>query len=74
MAKVNLPQVGPRAKKVLKIAGYVVLALVTFVFALQLSFPYNRIKERLVDQLSEKYDVSIGDVERWLDRVDGKVV
>ena len=38
MAKVPLPNLGPRAKKILKIAGYVVLALVTFVFALQLTF------------------------------------
>jgi type II secretion system protein N len=42
-----------------------------FVFALQMSFPYNRIKDRLIDQLSDKYDVSIGEVERGF--VPGRV-
>lgn len=67
MAKVPLPNLGPRAKKILKIAGYVVLALVTFVFALQLTFPYNRVKDKIVEGLASKYDVTISSVDRgWL--------
>lgn len=64
MAKVNLPTLGPRTKKVLKVVGYVVLALVTFVFALQLTFPYNRVKDKIIEGLSAKYDVTISSVER----------
>jgi type II secretion system protein N len=65
MAKVpKLPQLGPRTKMVAKIVGYVVLALVTFVFALQLTFPYNRVKEKIIEGLSSKYDVTISSVER----------
>ena len=43
-------------------------ALVMFVFALQLTFPYERVKDK-VDRgaVAEKYDVPIGDVERgWM--------
>lgn len=61
----------PRVRKILRYVAIGVFSLIVFVFALQLSFPYNRIKERLVDQLSEKYDVSIGDVERGI--VPGRV-
>ena len=61
----------PRMRKILRYVAIGVFALIVFVFALQMSFPYNRIKERLVDQLSEKYDVSIGDVERGI--VPGRV-
>jgi type II secretion system protein N len=64
MAKVNLPHVGPRTKKVLKIVGYIVLALVTFVFALQLTFPYNRVKDKVIEGLASKYDVTISSVDR----------
>jgi type II secretion system protein N len=64
MAKVNLPQVGPRTKKVLKVVAYIVLALVTFVFALQLTFPYNRVKDKVIEALASKYDVTISSVER----------
>lgn len=67
MAKVPLPQLGPRTKKIVKIAGFVVLALVTFVFALQLTFPYNRVKDKIVEGLAAKYDVTISSVDRgWL--------
>ncbi len=64
MARINLPQLGPRTKKVLKIVAYVVLALVTFVFALQLTFPYNRVKDKVIEGLASKYDVTISSVER----------
>lgn len=65
--KLPLPALGPRTKKIVKIAGFVVLALVTFVFALQLTFPYNRVKDKIVEGLASKYDVTISSVERgWL--------
>ncbi len=71
MAKVSLPQLGPRTKKIVKIAGFVVLALVTFVFALQLTFPYNRVKDKIIEGLASKYDVTISSVDRGL--IPGRV-
>jgi len=61
MALLNL---SPRVRKILRYVAIGFFALVVFVFAFQLSFPYTRVKERLVDSLSDKYDVTIGDVER----------
>lgn len=57
---------GPRMRRVLRYAGFVLLALVTFVFALQLTFPYGRVKDKVVEALSSKYDVTIGGVERGI--------
>ena len=57
---------GTRARYVVRYLGFAVLAVVTFVFALQMTFPYDRVKDKLVDVLSEKYEVTIGDVERGL--------
>ncbi|HET7500938.1 MAG TPA: type II secretion system protein GspN [Kofleriaceae bacterium] len=61
-----LSQLGPRARKVLRYAGFGVLALVSFIFAFQLSFPFDRVKDKAIEALSEKYDVTIGDVERGI--------
>ena len=61
---IPLPHFGRKAKLALKIVGFFLLAVVTFVFALQMTFPYGRVKDRIVDALSGKYDVTIGDVER----------
>ncbi len=67
MARFQLPfQPGPRARKVLKVVGYVALAIVTFVFALQATFPYDRVKDKLIESLSSKYDVTIAEVERGI--------
>jgi type II secretion system protein N len=67
MAALRLPPEGSRARKLLAIAGYVALALVTFVLALQLTFPYDRVKARIEHELAAKYVVTIGDVERgWV--------
>jgi type II secretion system protein N len=66
-----LPHLGRKTKIALKSVGFLLLALVTFVFALQLTFPYHRVKDRIVDALSTKYDVTIGDVERGI--VPGRV-
>lgn len=57
---------GPRTRKVLRYAGYTLLGLVTFVFAFQAVFPFQRVKERMIDALSDKYDVTIGSIERGI--------
>ncbi|MDQ3364244.1 MAG: type II secretion system protein GspN [Myxococcota bacterium] len=62
----HAPHLGPRARLVLRVVGYIVLALVTFVFALQWTFPVHRVRDKVVEILSAKYEVSIGDVERGL--------
>jgi type II secretion system protein N len=56
-------QLGPRARVILRYVGFAVVAVVTFVFTFQLSFPFGRVKEKIVDALSEKYEVTIGDVD-----------
>jgi len=61
---ISLSNLGPRTRKVLRYAGFALLGLVTFVFAFQLAFPFGRVKQRIIDALSDKYDVTIGDVER----------
>ena len=67
MRPIALPPIGPRARKALKIAGYVLAGLISFVYAVHLTFPYDRLKDRGVEWLSAKYDVSVQDVERgWL--------
>jgi type II secretion system protein N len=60
----RLLNLGPRSRKVVRYAGFTLLGLVTFVFAFQLAFPFGRVKQRLIDAMSDKYDVTIGDVER----------
>ena len=58
---------GPRARLALKIAGYTFLALVTFVYAIHLTFPYDRVRDKLIEQLGAKYDVTISGVDRsWV--------
>jgi type II secretion system protein N len=60
----NLP-IGPRGRKAIKIAGIAVLALISFVFALQLTFPYSRVKDKLVEQLSiAGWEMTVEDVSR----------
>lgn len=56
----NLTQ---RQKRLLQWAGYPLLALVVFLFSVQLTFPYERVKDKLIHALSEKYEVSIISVE-----------
>jgi type II secretion system protein N len=56
-------QLGPRARTIVRYVGFAVVAVVTFVITFQLSFPFGRVKERIIDALSEKYEVTIGDVE-----------
>lgn len=69
---ISLPfQVGPRTRRVLRYVGYALLAIVTFVFALQLTFPYDRVKDKIIESLSSKYDVTILEVERSI--IPGKM-
>ena len=56
----------PRMRGVLRYVGYVILALVTFVFALHLTFPYERVRDRALEALQTKYDVTIDGVDRSL--------
>ena len=51
-----------RQRKVLKVTGFVVLALVVFVFALARTFPYHRVESKLREAIGDKYDVEIMDV------------
>lgn len=60
----RLPPLGPRTRRVLRYVGLTFFALLTFVFALQMTFPYKRVKDKIVEGLSEKYEVTIGGVER----------
>jgi type II secretion system protein N len=59
-------RLGPRTRKILRWSGLVVFALVVFVFALQMTFPYDRAKDKLVEAMAEKYEVTVGAVERGL--------
>ncbi|MBZ0231717.1 MAG: type II secretion system protein GspN, partial [Deltaproteobacteria bacterium] len=54
----------PRARFALKIAGFVFLGIVTFVYALHLTFPYERVAARMKEALATKYIVTISKVER----------
>ena len=56
-----------RRKKLLRWVGYPLLATLTFVFAAHFTFPYQRLRDRIVDALSSEMDVSIGDIgPGWL--------
>ena len=55
-----------RQSKILKWVGYPLLAIVTFVFTLAYTFPYDRLKDKIIEGLNEKYDVSIMSVEPTL--------
>lgn len=68
---IQLPQLGRKTRLAIRIVGFFLLAVVTFVFALQLTFPYNRVKDKIVEALSAKYDVTIGGVERGI--IPGRV-
>ena len=55
-----------RHKRILTWVGYPMLALVTFVFALSWTFPYDRLEGKIEQALSDKYDVQIGSIESTL--------
>jgi type II secretion system protein N len=54
----------PRAKRALRWAGWIFLGLFSFVFALQATFPYQRVADKAIEVLSPRYDVTIGEVDR----------
>lgn len=53
-------------KRILRWVGYPLVALLSFVFAFFYTFPYGRLKGKIVEVLSEKYDVSIASIEPTL--------
>src|SRR5689334_7626625 len=57
---------GPRTRKIVRYAGFTLLALIVFVIALQLSFPYDRVKDKLIEAAADKYEITIGKVERGI--------
>jgi type II secretion system protein N len=67
----RLPNLGPRARKLVHYLGFALLAVVSYVLAFQLAFPFARVKDKVADLLAEKYDVTIGDVEGGL--VPGRI-
>lgn len=71
MARFQLPHLGPRARKITRIVGFVLLFFVTFVFALQWTFPFDRVKDKVVEVLSAKYETEISGIERGL--IPGRV-
>jgi type II secretion system protein N len=61
-----LANLGPRARKALRYLGFALLAVVSFVLALQLTIPVDRVKDRVIDLLASQGDVTIGEVERGI--------
>ena len=61
-----LSRLGPRARKAVRYLGFAAAGVVTFIFAFQLTFPFGRVKDKVIDSLAEKYEVTIGDVERGI--------
>jgi type II secretion system protein N len=58
--------ISARDKKIAKWVGYPLLALFTFIFTLAYTFPYDRLKDKIVEALNDKYDVSIASIEPTL--------
>lgn len=62
-----LDKLGPRGLAALRVVGWIALALVAFVMALQLTFPYDRVKDKLAEAMASRYDMKVTRVERgWL--------
>ncbi|HWM88019.1 MAG TPA: type II secretion system protein GspN [Kofleriaceae bacterium] len=51
-----------RQRKFARWAGMGLLAIVSFLITLKFTFPYERMKGALISALSEKFDVTVGDV------------
>ena len=56
----------PTTRKILRYVAIALVGPITFVFALQLTLPVDRAKDKLIEALSPSYDVSIGSVERGI--------
>src|SRR5688500_15959391 len=64
---IDLSRLSRRQRKVLRIAGMVMLGIVTFLFTLHFTFPYDRVEGKLIEALSSKYDVTVGSTGHgWL--------
>ena len=64
MAAINL---GRRGQLAVKIGGFVLLGILSFLFALQATFNYNRVKDKfLVEGLAGSYEVTVGEVSRGI--------
>lgn len=59
-------RLGRRGTIVFRYVSLVVLGIVVFLFALQATFPYERLKDRVADQLAGSYDVQINGVKPGL--------
>lgn len=57
-------RLGRRGTLVVRYVAIVVIALFAFTLALQATFPYDRMKDKLIESMSGQYDVTIGAVER----------
>lgn len=57
-------RLGRRGTLVVRYATIAMIALVAFTLALQATFPYERMKDKIIEGLSGQYDVTIGGVER----------
>jgi len=55
-------QLSDRQKKLVRWVGYPVLALFVFVFALFYTFPYEQLRDKLVEQVSQRYDITIASI------------
>ena len=56
----------PRARRLVKWIGYPLLAIVSFLFALQMTFPYGRLKQKIKDALASKYIVEMQVDRGWM--------
>src|SRR5687768_7828675 len=63
MARFHL---GPRMRKVVYYAGLFLLGLVTLVFAIQATFPYERVRQKMQELASSKVDLTIGEIDRGI--------
>jgi type II secretion system protein N len=54
----------PRARLLARWLGFAAVGIATFIVALQLTFPFDRVKDQITGSLADKYDVAIGGVER----------
>jgi type II secretion system protein N len=69
----QLPQfnLGRRSQLALRYTGIAFVAILTFLFALQMTFPYERVRDKGIEALSSSYDVTVGSVERGI--IPGRV-
>jgi len=57
-------RLGRRGMLVVRYVAIVLVALFAFTLALQATFPYDRVKDKVIESLAAQYDVTIGGVER----------